>query len=98
MAVGRALPRRLSVVVRKSVFQALAGYAVMGAALGGALSLALIWMPAIHVASLIDHGMERCTTMLIVVCVLMATFAVDATLTGFLLLMIDDGKVSSLRR
>jgi predicted metal-binding membrane protein len=64
----------------------------MGAALGGALSLALIWIPAIHVASLIDHSMERGTTMLVVVGALMATFGVDATLTGFLLLMIDDHK------
>ena len=42
-----------------------------------------------HVASLIDHGMERWTTILVVVCALVATFGVDAALTGFVLLTID---------
>jgi hypothetical protein len=74
------------------MFEALASYAVMGVAMGGALSLLLIWVPAIHVAGLIDHSMEHWTTMLVVVGALMTTFGVDATLTGFLLLMIDDTK------
>lgn len=75
--------------MRRSIFRALASYAVMGAALGVALGLALIWIPSTHVASLIGDSMERWTTML-VVCTLMATFSVDAALTGFLLLMIED--------
>jgi hypothetical protein len=78
--------------MRRSIFDALASYAIMGAALGGVLAMALIWIPAIHVANMIDHSVERWTTMLVVVGALMATFGVDATLTGFLLLMIDDHK------
>ena len=83
--------------MRRSMFEALASYAVMGAALGGGLSLLLIWVPAIHVAGLIDHSLERWTTMLVVVGALMTTFGVDATLTGVLLLMIDDPKRKNLR-
>jgi len=83
--------------MRRSMFEALASYAVMGAALGGGLSLLLIWVPAIHVAGLIDHSLERWTTMLVVVGALMTTFGVDATLTGFLLLMIDGPKRKNLR-
>ena len=76
--------------MRRSMFGALASYAVVGAALGGALSLLLIWVPAIHVAGLIDHSMERWSTIVVVICTLMATFGVDAALTGFLFLMIED--------
>ena len=76
--------------MRRSTFRALAGHAVMGAALGAALGLALIWIPAVHVASLIDHSMERWSTIVVVICTLMATFGVDAALTGFLFLMIED--------
>ena len=83
--------------MRRSMFEALASYAVMGAALGGGLSLLLIWVPAIHVAGLIDHSLERWTTMLVVVGALMTTFGVDATLSGVLLLMIDDPKRKYLR-
>jgi hypothetical protein len=83
--------------MRRSMFVVLASYAVMGAALGAALSLLLIWVPAIQVAGLIDHSLERWTTMLVVVGALMTTFGVDATLTGFLLLMIDDRKSSPPR-
>jgi branched-subunit amino acid ABC-type transport system permease component len=83
--------------MRRSLFGALASYAVMGAALGAALSLLLISVPAIHVAGLIDHSLERWTTMLVVVGALMTTFGVDATLTGFLLLMIDDSKGKNSR-
>ena len=83
--------------MRRSMFEALASYAVMGAALGGGLSLLLIWVPAIHVAGLIDHSLERWTTILVVVGALMTTFGVDATLTGVLLLMIDDPKRKNLR-
>jgi hypothetical protein len=72
------------------MFNALACHAIMGAALGVVLALALTLIPGVHVASLIDHGVERSTTMLVVVCALMATFGVDATLTGFVLLMVDD--------
>jgi len=61
----------------------------MGAALGVALTFALISVPAVHVADLIDHSMERWTTIFVILCTLVATFGVDATLTGFLLLMID---------
>jgi hypothetical protein len=75
--------------MRRSTFRALASHAVMGAALGAALGLALIWIPAVHVASLIDHSMERWST-IVVICTLMATFGVDAALTGFLFLMIED--------
>jgi branched-subunit amino acid ABC-type transport system permease component len=84
-------------VMRRSMFEALASYAVMGAALGAALSLLLICVPAFHVAGLIDLSMERWTTMLVVVGALMTTFGVDATLTGFLLLMIDDSKGKNLQ-
>ena len=81
---------RVVVVMPKSIVKALARHATMGAALGFVLALALIWIRAVPVVSLTDHGMERWTTMLIVACTLVATFGVDATLTGFLLLMVDD--------
>jgi len=74
----------------KSIVKALARHATMGAALGFVLALALIWIRAVPVVSLTDHGMDRWTTMLVVACTLVATFGVDATLTGFLLLMVDD--------
>jgi hypothetical protein len=77
--------RRRSVLTPKSVVVGLASHAGMGIALGLVLAGALIWMPAFQVASLIDHSMEPWSIKSIIVGTLVATFGIDAALTGFLL-------------
>jgi len=82
-----ATTRRLA---RRSALVRLASHAGMGMALGLVLAVVLIWNPAFHVASLVDHSMEPWSTISIIVGTLVATFGIDAALTGFLL-MISEG-------
>ena len=66
---------------------ALASHAAIGMALGLALGFALIRIPAFHVTSLVNDSMDPWATMLIVIATFMTTFGIDATLTGFILMM-----------
>jgi hypothetical protein len=68
----------------------------MGMAPGLALAVVLIWIPAFHVASLVDHSMEPWTNMSIIVGTLVATFGIDAALTGFIL-VISEGVLGARR-
>lgn len=62
-------------------------HAMMGAALGLAFSLALILCnPA--VASLLDHGGSQAVTVFALT--LVTTFAIGATLTGVVFILIED--------
>ena len=67
----------------------LAGHATMGLALGLGFSLALIFLDASGVRSLIAHSVDPRSTMVIFAATFALALAVGATLTGFVLTMIE---------
>jgi hypothetical protein len=66
---------------------ALASHTAIGMALGLAFGFGLIWIPAFHVTNLVNDSMDPWATMLILIATFATTFGVDATLTGFILMM-----------
>jgi polyferredoxin len=79
--------RRHSALMPRSMLVALASHAAIGMALGLASGFALIWIPAFHVTNLVNDSMDPWATTLILIATFATTFGIDATLTGFILMM-----------
>ncbi len=76
--------------MRRPIMAVLAGHAAMGAGLGLAFALALIWFPALHVTGFIAASPDPQDTTFVLLVSLMATFGINAALTGLLLTMSQD--------
>jgi len=74
----------------RSILPALAGHAAMGVVLGLGLSLALIFVDTFGMTALIAHGVGPRHTMIVLVGMFTLAFGVGATLSGFVLLMIEE--------
>jgi hypothetical protein len=68
----------------------LAGHTVMGIAMGLAFAFVLTLVNAFQVTDLIAHSADPRTTMIVFVGSFTLAFAVGATLTGFVFMMMDD--------
>lgn len=81
--------RKQSVAVARSMAFELAGHTAMGVALGLGFSLALIFFNAFKVGTLIAHCADPRTSAIVFAGTFTLAFAVGATLTGFVLIMMD---------
>jgi hypothetical protein len=82
--------RRRSIVPTPSVVMKVASNTVMGIALGLLLVLALNILDQSGVAKLIDHNADQGTTVFVFVGTVVTTFGIGATLTGLILIMMED--------
>ena len=75
--------------LKPSIFLELAVHTAMGAALGLGFALALLVFDAFKVATLIAHGVDPQSSTIVFAGTFTLAFAVGATLTGFVLIMMD---------
>jgi hypothetical protein len=68
----------------------LASSAVMGVAMGLLFVLVLNILDRSGVVRLIDHSSDQGTTVLVFVGIIIMTFGIGATLTGLILIMMDE--------
>lgn len=73
----------------RSIVPALAGHAAMGVVLGLGFSLALIFVDNFGMTALIAHGVGPRYTMIVLIGMFTLAFGVGATLSGFVLLMME---------
>lgn len=73
-----------------SVLMKLAGNTVMGVAMGLLFVFALNVLDQSGIARLIDHGADQGTTVLVFVGTIVTKFGIGATLTGLILIMMED--------
>jgi hypothetical protein len=83
--------KKPSAWLRPSVLLGLASHAAMGIAMGLAFTFALTLIETFGVMALINHSADPKTTMLVFVGSFTLAFAVGATLTGFVFMMMEDG-------
>jgi hypothetical protein len=88
---GRKRPALIDV----SILLELAGHAAMGAALGLGFSLALMFFDAFGLKSLIAGSVDPGSTARVLVGTFTLVFAVGASLTGFVLTMVERGERSA---
>jgi hypothetical protein len=72
----------------------LAGHTAMGVALGLGLSLALMFFDAFGVRKLIAHSFDPQSSTIVFAGTFALAFAIGATLTGFILVMMERDKRS----
>jgi hypothetical protein len=72
-----------------SLMLAMAGHAIMGAAIGLGFSFVLIFFDGFGLKPLITHAADPQWTAVVFVGTLMLVFAVGATLTGLVLTMME---------
>ena len=81
--------RKSSAILGPSFILQLAAHTAMGAALGLGFSLALLFFDVFKVGSLIAHCVDPQSSTIVFAGTFTLAFAVGATLTGFVLIMID---------
>ena len=82
--------RRRTPIPTPSVVMKLAGNTVMGVAMGLLFVLVLNILDQSGVVRLIDHSSDQGTTVLVFVGIIIMTFGIGATLTGLILIMMDE--------
>jgi hypothetical protein len=75
---------------RKAVLRQVACHACMGAALGAALSLALLAIPAGPVSAMVAASTAAAETATVILLMLSSNCAVGAGMTGYILLAVED--------
>jgi hypothetical protein len=83
-------PKRRSALVKPAILIELAGHTFMGTALGLGFAFALTQLDAFGISTLIAHSLDPHVTFTIFVGVLTLSFAVGATLTGFVFTMMEE--------
>lgn len=87
--------RKRSALIDVSLIFGMAGHAAMGAALGLGFSLLLIGFDRFGLRPLIVHTVDPQRTTVVLAGTLMLVFAIGATLTGFVLTMMEKHKHSA---
>jgi hypothetical protein len=82
--------KKPSAIFQPSLLLRLGGHAAMGFAMGLAFALALTLIDAFGVTALVASSADPSTATVILVGTCALTFSVGATLTGFILLMMED--------
>ena len=82
--------RRRTILPIPSVVMKLASNTVMGVALGLLFVLVLNILDQSGVVRLIDHSSDQDTTVLVFVGIIVMTFGIGTTLTGLILIMMDE--------
>ena len=82
--------RRRTILPIPSVVMKLASNTVMGVALGLLFVLVLNILDQSGVVRLIDHSSDQGTTVLVFVGIIVMTFGIGTTLTGLILIMMDE--------
>jgi hypothetical protein len=82
--------RRRTIITTASIVMKLASNAVMGVAMGLLFVLVLNILDQSGVVRLIDHSSDQGTTVLVFVGIIVMTFGIGATLTGIILIMMDE--------
>ncbi|MBR1137243.1 MAG: hypothetical protein E6614_28470 [Bradyrhizobium sp.] len=83
-------PKKRRELIRPAILLELACHALMGTTLGLGFAFALTKLDAFGIASLITHSVEPMMTVTIFVSVMTLSFAVGATLTGFVFTMMEE--------
>ena len=82
--------RRRTLIPTPSVVMKLASNTVMGIAMGLLFVLVLNILDQSGVVRLIDHSLDQGTTVLVFVGIIVMTFGIGTTLTGLILIMMDE--------
>ena len=82
--------RRRTLIPTPSVVMKLASNTVMGVAMGLLFVLVLNILDQSGVVRLIDHSSDQGTTVLVFVGIIVMTFGIGTTLTGLILIMMDE--------
>ena len=82
--------RRRTLIPTPSVVMKLASNTVMGVAMGLLFVLVLNILDQSGVVRLIDHSLDQGTTVLVFVGIIVMTFGIGTTLTGLILIMMDE--------
>lgn len=82
--------RRRTPIPTPSVVMKLASNTVMGIAMGLLFVLVLNILDQSGVVRLIDHSSDQGTTVLVFVGIIVMTFGIGTTLTGLILIMMDE--------
>ena len=82
--------RRRTPIPTPSVVMKLASNTVMGIAMGLLFVLVLNILDQSGVVRLIDHSLDQGTTVLVFVGIIVMTFGIGTTLTGLILIMMDE--------
>ena len=82
--------RRRTPIPTPSVVMKLASNTVMGIAMGLLFVLVLNILYQSGVVRLIDHSSDQGTTVLVFVGIIVMTFGIGTTLTGLILIMMDE--------
>ena len=82
--------RRRTPIPTPSVVMKLASNTVMGVAMGLLFVLVLNILDQSGVVRLIDHSSDQGTTVLVFVGIIVMTFGIGTTLTGLILIMMDE--------
>jgi hypothetical protein len=82
-------PRKRSVQLNPTIMVEIACHTAMGVALGLGFALALTFIDAFGIATLIAHSFQPKTTLAIFVGTFTLAFAVGATLTGLIFTMME---------
>ncbi len=83
------------VLIDASMVLALAGHAAMGLALGLGFSFSLIFFDTLGLKALIAHSVDPRSTTIVFAGIFALAFAVGATLTGLVLIMMEREKRSA---
>ena len=82
--------RRRTPIPTPSVVMKLASNTVMGIAMGLLFVLVLNILDQSGVVRLIDHSSDQGTTVLVFIGIIVMTFGIGTTLTGLILIMMDE--------
>jgi hypothetical protein len=82
--------KKHSAWLQPSMLLGLAGHAAMGIAFGLAFAFVLTLIDTLGVMALIDHSADPKTTMIVFVGSFALAFAVGATLTGFVFMVMEE--------
>ena len=82
--------RRRTIIRLPSIVMKLASNSVMGVAMGLLFVLVLNILNQSAVVRLIDQSSDQGTTVLVFVATIVMTFGIGATLTGLILIMMDE--------
>ena len=82
--------RRRTIIRPPSIVMKLASNSVMGVAMGLLFVLVLNILDQSAVVRLIDHSSDQGTTVLVFVGIIVMTFGMGTTLTGLILIMMDE--------
>ncbi|MGJ5178318.1 hypothetical protein ACQR16_09490 [Bradyrhizobium oligotrophicum] len=83
-------PKKRSAVIKSGLLVELACHTFMGIALGLGFAFALTQVDAFGISRLIAHSLDPHVTYMIFVGALTLSFAVGATLTGFVFSMMEE--------